>query len=324
MKKNIAVIGAGQLGSRHLQSLAALNQETYSVTVFDTQEASLKIAKERYEAVNQDSSPTPIFTNHFNEIPSELFVAIIATSSGVRRKVVENLLDTCEVKYLILEKFLFPEIADYQAVRERINQKHVTTYVNTPRRAFDFYRSIQNILKQPFHMEVTGSQWGLGCNTIHFLDLFYFLNHGTKLEVNSELDDEIIPSKRAGYIEFTGSFYIRDAKNNTCHITSFKDGVLPASIAITDSEGRYIFHESMGEKWSYVKENGKYTYQKETIRAPFQSESTSKLILDLEKTGQCHIAPYEESAYLHIKLLEKYLEHYSKYTKEKQESCPIT
>ena len=45
---NVAIIGAGQLGSRHLQGLK-LAASPLSITVMDSSEESLKVAKARYE-----------------------------------------------------------------------------------------------------------------------------------------------------------------------------------------------------------------------------------------------------------------------------------
>ena len=49
--KQVAVIGAGQLGSRHLQGLKVASSPM-EITVMDSNEDSLKIAKERYDAVS--------------------------------------------------------------------------------------------------------------------------------------------------------------------------------------------------------------------------------------------------------------------------------
>ena len=46
--KTVLVIGAGQLGSRHLQALK-LVQNDLSISVVDPFQASLDVAKERFE-----------------------------------------------------------------------------------------------------------------------------------------------------------------------------------------------------------------------------------------------------------------------------------
>ncbi len=48
---NVAIIGAGQLGSRHLQGLK-LSSSPLSITVMDSNDESLRVAKERYDVVS--------------------------------------------------------------------------------------------------------------------------------------------------------------------------------------------------------------------------------------------------------------------------------
>ncbi len=324
MKKIIAIIGAGQLGSRHLQSLAVLDKELFEIFVFDTQRSSLDIAYQRYCDVSRDSSPEVFVTDVFQELPKEIYTVIVATSSIVRRKVVEQLLEYAQVEFLILEKFLFTRLEDFSDVEKLLEQYQIKAFVNTPRRTFEFYKKIAVKIDFPFQMEVAGSQWGLGCNAIHFLDLFFYLNQSTSFEVIPNLDEEVFSSKRDGYIEFTGAFIMKDDKKNTCQITSFKEGNLPVVVSLTDSKQKWTIHENLGIIRTFEMTDTGYGYQESAIRIPFQSESTAKIITDLLNTGDCMITNYKDSAYLHQKLLVKYLDQYSAFLNQKADSCPIT
>lgn len=46
----VAIIGAGQLGSRHLQGLKGA-ASSLAITVLDSSKESLQVSKERYEAI---------------------------------------------------------------------------------------------------------------------------------------------------------------------------------------------------------------------------------------------------------------------------------
>jgi ubiquinone/menaquinone biosynthesis C-methylase UbiE len=48
---NIAVVGAGQIGSRHLQALSLIDREA-RLQIVDPSSQSLATAKERFETVN--------------------------------------------------------------------------------------------------------------------------------------------------------------------------------------------------------------------------------------------------------------------------------
>ena len=67
----IAVIGAGQLGSRHLQGLklSKLNLEYW---VVDNNSNSLQIAQQRYEEGEVNSNQTIYYLQLIEQLPTEL------------------------------------------------------------------------------------------------------------------------------------------------------------------------------------------------------------------------------------------------------------
>ena len=325
MKKNIAIIGAGQLGSRHLQSLADLDGQNFEVFVYDTFQQSLDIATQRYEECRKDHSPKVNYLKEFNLFPKEVLLTIVATGSLPRREIIEKLLQHSKVEFLILEKFLFPKLEDYEFVEKLLVEKQTKAFVNTPRRMFDYYKGIKSKLSYPFHMELTGVNWGMGCNSIHFLDLFYFLSNSAEIEVINNLDAEILDSKRKGYVEFTGSVFIKDELNNTLLLSSFKDGTRSSVISICDRNRKMNIHEAVLSKIiSFEKIDDQLQYIEEPISLPKQSERTSKIVNQLVELQSCELTTFKESSYLHIKLLELFLDHYNKVTKQKTNLCQIT
>ncbi|MCV3262394.1 Gfo/Idh/MocA family oxidoreductase [Vibrio harveyi] len=67
MKDNLLIIGAGQLGSRHLQALAQLDDK-FSIYVLDPFEQSLEVAKQRYQEVAQETSPEVTYVTDMEAI----------------------------------------------------------------------------------------------------------------------------------------------------------------------------------------------------------------------------------------------------------------
>ena len=86
----IQIIGAGQLGSRHLQALSSV-AEPLSIDVIDPSLDSLAIAKERFEAMPKIHTHS---VNYHQEILHDLNIDIVIVASGAkpRRKIIENLL----------------------------------------------------------------------------------------------------------------------------------------------------------------------------------------------------------------------------------------
>ena len=105
---NCAIIGAGQLGSRHLQGLLSYKKESLNIFIIDPSDDSLFIAKQRALELEHKHSLT--FTDSFQELPKHLDFVVIATNSKVRFVVMEILLQHASVSYLILEKVLFPDL----------------------------------------------------------------------------------------------------------------------------------------------------------------------------------------------------------------------
>ena len=171
---NIAVIGAGELGSRHLQALVKLPGDGI-IQVVDPKNNSLEVARQRIEQVSSSFTGTITFLNNISELADELDIVIVATNSNVRKNVIVEVLTCKKVNYLILEKFLFPRIEEYQIVADLLVKCKTIAWVNCPRRMLDFYNELKKTLNGNIHIAVTGNGWGLGCNGIHLLDLMAYL-----------------------------------------------------------------------------------------------------------------------------------------------------
>ena len=109
--KNIAIVGGGQLGSRHLQALKSVDADL-RISVSDPSNESLNICKERFDSIPANKFVQNI--KYLDKLPenTDIDIAIIATSSNVRSHVIKNLIYRNNVKNLIIEKLLFQKF-DY-------------------------------------------------------------------------------------------------------------------------------------------------------------------------------------------------------------------
>lgn len=320
--KKIAVIGAGQLGSRHLQSLAALSPSC-EIFVVDPNTISLQVAKERWKEVSADSKEA-VFFNNIPELPANLDIAIIATSSTARKSVIENLFSRASLRYLVLEKFLFQNESDYYEIQSLIEHESITTWVNCPRRMYPGYKDLKEKLNAPIVMNVTGSNWGIGCNAIHWVDLFCWLTNENLKGLYPTLNKGFVQSKRQGYVEFTGSLIVHGDRGSMMQIHSFPKGTHPIVVTIDDPQQHFFITEhlqqisrySLTEAWK--QQPAKFI----TLR---QSEMTHLVVEDLLDRGKCDLPTYNESMQLHIPLLKVFLDHYNNASETPHNlSCPIT
>lgn len=129
--RKVLLVGAGGIGSRHLQALAK-SEIPLQIQVVARSEKSLTLAKERCLEANNTAEKRVEYYTNLNQIASRVGVAIVATNSDVRKDVIESLLNKTEISYLILEKVLFQKLKDYEIVEHILEQKHVKAWVNCP------------------------------------------------------------------------------------------------------------------------------------------------------------------------------------------------
>lgn len=319
----ICLVGAGALGARHLQALRGF-REAHTIYVVEPSDASRENAKKIYEGTPGQEN-TVVFTDSLEKVAAQtqqIDVAVVATSSAPRRAIVEELVQRFRVDAMILEKVLFQTVKDLDEVGALLKEKGIRTWVNCPRRYFGVYQEIREALQDAcsFQVQVTGSNWGMGCNGIHFIDLIAFLAGSADAEISVDgLDEEYLESKRRGFYEITGTLRGSVGRCSDFSITSYRDGDLPMSITVTCGKVRYIVFEWAKKCLRVTKEDG---LTETEIVLPFQSQLTNIEIEDV-LADRCGLTTYEESAALHRALMVPL----SKFFAEKgfdDGLCPIT
>lgn len=323
--KKVALIGAGQLGSRHLQGLAKSELDIL-IEVVEPFEESRNTAKQRFEEIPSNDNIKKInFYESINELSNELDLVIVATNSDVRFEVVKELLNTKKVKNLVLEKVLFQKIDEYTETNDLLNKSNTKCWVNHPRRMFDFYKNLKQLLKntKQINFSVSGGSWGLGCNGLHFLDCFSYLSDSEVEYLDSTfLDRKIYETKRKGFSEINGMLSGKIGES-TFIINSFNNDVSPLQFNITSSDLNILIDESNG--WYRISEKSKeWSHEiKEEKIVYFQSELTNILLNDIF-SNKCCLPKYDEAMKLHINYLTLIINHLNSFSENKFDYCPIT
>jgi hypothetical protein len=302
MKRSIYIIGAGQLGSRHLQALKQV-QTPLQIIVVDPSNASLATARERYEGTaGVDHAIT--FLTDLPSSSSAIDIAIFACNAHVRKQALEKLLDKAAVQYLVLEKLLFDKIEDYASVSNRLENLPTKTFVNCAMRMIPFYGEAKSYFQnQNVTLTVNGSKFGLASNAIHYLDLLAFYSQDSSYVVQVEsLDPEMIDSKRPGFKELTGTLIANYSKGSRAILTCLKDGTLPFQVEISSPRVRLISREWEQKAWISEEKNG-WKWIEVEAKIPFQSQLTAKLVDDLLTRGSCDLVPFAESKQIHLNFL---------------------
>ena len=322
---NVAIIGCGQLGSRHLQALAKIDR-AISVYVVDPSESALITAQKRFaDTENYGNVESVNYFTQIDSVPSIIDVAIIATNSLHRREIIERLAKHTQVANFILEKVLFPRMEDYESIGTLLTTIGAKAWVNCPRRMLSFYQMLREKLQGALFYEyrVSGSQWGLGCNAIHMLDLFAYLSGHSAVEFQTELlDSNYANSKRAGYIEFTGTLYGKTSNGATIILSSYPEGETPLMIEIVSDCLRCVVSEAQGKAWMAEKRTG-WKWNQMDFCVAYQSQLTHLVVQSILEARACDLTSYEESSVLHMQIIGAFLQHMRK-SGEEVIICPIT
>jgi predicted dehydrogenase len=324
--KSVAVIGSGNLGKRHIQSAVYAKGITNLYAI----DPSLIALKEVSSIVDQEKIKEENITfstiTNVDALPDELDLVIIATNSLIRLAVLKSVIAKCKVKYCILEKFLFPEKAQYEEARQLLSQHDIKTFVNTPRRVFSYYKSLKESINSSERNIITVSAGNLrvGTHAIHFMDLFSYLLGDIEItDIDVEgLDKKIYDSKRDGYIEMEGSIIFRAAKSTMLFQTYDVKG-MPLQVSVETPGRRYIIMEN--NKVAYHSDDStKWLWESNPFGKPMQSQLTNLIIDQLSLYGDCDLPKFDISSKLHQQLLDALIQKISILTGQSLNSCNIT
>lgn len=305
MRAKVAVIGTGNIGTRHLQGLLKCPDDIdiYAVEPnLDARTHSLKMI----ETENKDYKCEIRYIDSIEKLPQKLDILIVATSSLVRREVVEEFLKNKKARYMVLEKVLFPYVSDYKSIGDLIKRRDVKTWVNCVKRSWEYSSILKEYYKSSnsVQMTVSGKMWGLACNAVHYIDLLSFLTDccDTPIIDSSLIDNQIISSKRKGYIEFTGKLRVKIGNNNLELIC--KNGSFDGFYITLKNENIACEIVEKGENGiNNVIEIDSGTSRQEAFKAEFQSNLTGKLVSELLRKGSCKLPDYDLATKWHIPLI---------------------
>jgi hypothetical protein len=327
---NILVIGAGQLGSRHLQGLAK-SDLALNITVIEPSASNLEIAISRYKEIDSWNNHRLNWYSSLPEVPPQLVdLAIIATNADVRAAITKQLTTFLEVRYIIFEKVAFQSELQFEEIIQLLKSKSIEGWVNCPRRFFPFYQCLKEYLKGkgPIKLDANGVDWGLACNAVHHIDLLAYLSseYNYTVDVN-QLQNKIYPSKRNNFIEFYGSFSGKSVSGNSfrlnCEEKKLENEKSSLSYLIVNAEEEILINEANGIAEFHSKNNNKMN-RTEEVKMIFQSALTHYQVQQILETGASLLPGIEESFEIHRPLLRMLHDQYFKITGSKIEELPIT
>ena len=197
--------------------------------------------------------------------------------------------------------------------------------MNCARREFESYQKLKKKLSESTinSINITGGNWGFGCNGIHMLDLISYLLDDQELIINKfDINNEVIESKRKGFKEFYGRFDGICLNSDTIFSICCKDSDEDLSIIIDTDSYIYIVFEKQNIILSIDKKNA-ININKSDYIIEFISNTTTKAVNNIYKDGLCALSGFSKSKELHLKFIKPVLEFLNEVLGETN-ICPIT
>ena len=306
---NIILIGCGNIGLRHFQSLLTYVEPLNIYIVEPDLSKKIKIDNLYKDNAQNKRHTINLYTHHLNlPLDIKMHVLIIATSSSVRSLIIEDIFKNNIPQFTLLEKFLFQDKKDYFKIEEIFLKSQAKVWVNQNMVIQEAFREVADYFKasNKIEMAVCGGNWGLCCNHVHFIDYFDYLTmRKGKMKSSLVKFRHTLPSKRNGFYDIIGRVEIvnqnlstliletdDDKKNDEVFIT-IKDDQNSISLRVNDNimNGEFLIN------------NKKFSKEYKNL---YQSELTSKIVYNLLNNFINYLPTYSMSKNHHLVLFDEF------------------
>lgn len=318
MCSNVLIVGCGNIGSRHLQSLER-STIPISITVVEPDLNSQKTAKSRLQSNSKNSISWLSSTSDLNQI---FDLVIIATNAEKRKSLIDTLLDYGNKRFL-LEKMVCQSEHDYDCLIKNFNKYDAAGWVNTNRRCFPFYQKLKHMINSndELKISVTTGNKGLGSNAIHFIDLFLWLKNSNDISIMGDfLINKLYSNKRGNqYYEFSGTLF--GLISNSILKISFLPVDNSSLILDIETNDFHILISETDEKILKIKNLEKTELSFKYLHV---SDLTLQIVLDILQNDSCCLPKLQDLFITHCELFKIFNSHVKKLTNKELTLCPIT
>lgn len=314
--KNILISGAGEIGSRHLQSMVHCRLPLH-VYLQSNNLKSLEVCQQRWLEAGGGSSPHRLMICHdLGCLPQQIDLVVASSTASARLTLIEKIMTHARVSYWLIEKVLAQSGRDIESMLAKVSSG-AKSWVNYYMRADPWYAEIKRHLipGAPKYMRIYGGDWGLACNSLHFIHLHAWFTESNMASLNSEkLSSEWHASKRTGNWELFGELVVEFDDGGSVNLLS-RAGPAEYSLSLQDGPHTWQIDEPAGiaRRSDGLEIKG---------RVPYQSER--KLVEQILTHGDCQLPTFDEVAVLDRAFVDTMLNHWQKYRDPAALRVPIT
>jgi len=314
--KKILIAGAGELGSRYLQSMSTC-KVPLEVHLLSNNPRSLDVCATRWVDANGGSSAHRLlYHTKLGSIPDNFDLVIVTSTADCRPWLVESIAKHAQVAYWVVEKVIAQSLAGVESIVANVSGAS-NSWVNYYMGSLTWYAEIKNQLgpSSSKHMEVRGGDWGLACNALHFLHLHAWFSGEQLVALDgSRLAGSWHESKRPGNWEVFGEIEGVFSNGGTVRLVS---EIGPPLYALTLRDGEFSWR--IDEPTGIARRSDGFEVHG---RVPFQSER--RLVEEILCSGTCGLPTLTSVAEADKSFVGLMLEHWRKCNDLSAETVPIT
>ena len=323
MNSNVAVIGCGQLGRRHIQGLG-LSLSEINVHVYDVAKESLNTCAAFAEEIGDYISNLRL--SYFDDIKtignavSSFDLVIISSTATARPSQIKTLKSYIQSKAWLLEK---PICQSPDELDELLDlTKDIAVWVNHSRRVVPWYQALKSkyFAGQKVNITFAGPDIGIGCNISQLIDLVNFMTGAIPVSADvSGLSDKWHDSKRQGFKEIDGEITLQFSDGSTMRVVSQNElSGLQISGDFPLTGKTFVIQENKG----IVSQNGKLI---EVGQMPLQSQLTGSLFDQINQQGVSDLTPLSVAADCYRVVISSLLDHWQSTPEGKNDQVvPLT
>ena len=319
---NLAIIGCGEIGQRHLESVLNLD---YKMKIFLVDKSAICLEKCKQISLKKKKLNSFYFIESVSEIEENFDFVIVATNSEHRFSALKELYKYKTPKFIILEKFLFNKLSYFKEAKELFQLSDTKVWVN--QWMSTDLPDLSNIFNETdgINISVKGKNWNFCSNCVHWIEWFHHINNRKKIVLfNSSLENLIIENKRKGFFETFGSLEFHGINNNKLFLQCNyeENGERETLISVSNKSSRAEFELTFNAMKGFIFRSN----QKKSInfKIKYLSERTSIYIKSIWEKNECTLPTYDQSVFQHMLVFQTLKNHFDKSNPKTNDLLPVT
>ena len=283
------------MGFSHFTSLQN-DRFHYKIDIFDSN-------KKQYEKKIIKNKKKKIY--FLNQLPKKKKYSLVIISTGPehRFRLSKNILKNNNVKILLLEKFLFKTINEFNKFKELIKKSRVRVFVNIWSKIIYEKLNISKIKNNHLNINIKLPKNSLLTNVVHFYYLLQLFVINKKISISYKRSELFVKNKNNPYDEVNKMITLQSDKNRIRLHSTVQD-IFSIEIKSSDNRKLYIFKNNNLVR----KDMGNI----DKFRFPIAKFLTSKFYNNFEKKGIKLLPEYHQVSGLSMEVLRSANKYFKK------------